>query len=108
MGIESEIENKNKKKSNCNDGEKQQYEMLEEICDKYQMIQIVNKKTRGNNILDLVYTSDSKVMNYAEVEVDYSDLKRISVETTIKTSKNSNSNKKEKEYEIKESKFREL
>ena len=107
--IESEIENKNKKKSNCNDGEKQQYEMLGEICDEYQMIQIVNKKTRGNNILDLVYTSDSKVMNYAEVEeVDYSDHKRISVETTIKTSKDSNSNKKEKEYEIKESKFREL
>merc|ERR1711895_93339 len=54
--IESEIENKNKKKSNCNDGEKQQYEMLGEICDEYQMIQIVNKKPRGNNILDLVYT----------------------------------------------------
>ena len=95
-------------KKECNSGtqEKEQFEMLNELSNKYQLTQIVREETRGKNILDLIYTNETKTVNEVTImKTHYSDHKRIEIETTIRVNERMNE-KINKEME--ENKFKEL
>ena len=92
----------------CNSGsqEKEQFEMLNELSNKYQLTQIVTEETRGKNTLDLVYTNETKTVNeVTTIKTHYSDHKRIEIETTIKVKERMNG---KITREMEENKFKEL
>ena len=95
-------------KKECNSGsqEKEQFEMLNELSNKYQLTQIVTEETRGKNTLDLVYTNETKIVNeVTTIKTHYSDHKRIEIETTIKVKERMNG---KITREMEENKFKEL
>merc|ERR1712055_597909 len=87
--MEIQNRNKNKKqeetKTNRSKEEKIQFERLMKICDEKCMLQVVEENTRGENMLDLMYTNEVNLVTDIDVnESALSDHHRIEISTNYK------------------------
>ena len=72
--------------------EKKAYEALQKMAEDYQLHQAVDRPTRGDNILDLIYTSSPTSLNNCETQI----MKPISDHNLVKIKYQCDSKNKEK------------
>ena len=71
---------------NASADEREQFRCLMNLCCNFNLIQIIDKPTRGNNILDLVFTNELDVFSSTEISQSaLSDHYFIDLTTTFKT-----------------------